>query len=220
MRIVCISDTHAKHRQLAIPDGDVLVHAGDLTRRGEHSDVRDVDDWLGTLPHRHKVVIAGNHDFCFERTPSSRGWIRHATYLQDEAVEIEGVKFYGSPWQPRFFDWAFNLDRGLPLRRVWNKIPADVDVLITHGPPFGILDLTAGGEQVGCEELRAAVERLRPRLHIFGHIHEAAGTLERDGTTFVNACSCDLRYRASQTPIVIDLPTVGTRPDPTSAPQD
>jgi Icc-related predicted phosphoesterase len=205
MRIVCISDTHERHREIAVPDGDVLVHAGDLTRRGDRAAVLDFDAWLGDLPHRHKVVIAGNHDFCFERSSAARGWFRHATYLQDEGVTIEGVRFWGSPWQPRFFDWAFNLDRGAPLRAVWARIPVGVHVLITHGPPFGVLDRTARGEAVGCEELLAAVARVRPRLHVFGHIHEAAGRVERDGTTFVNACSCDLGYRASQPAIVVDL---------------
>jgi len=205
LRIVCISDTHARHRQLVVPDGDVLVHGGDLTRRGSREDVRDFDDWLGTLPHPHKVVIAGNHDFCFERHDWARAWITNATYLQDELIEIAGLRFYGSPWQPRFFDWAFNLDRGLPLRRVWAKIPTDVDVLITHGPPMGILDRTARGEHVGCEELLAAVARVRPRLHVFGHIHESAGRIDRDGTIFVNASSCDLHYHASQSPIVVEL---------------
>lgn len=205
MRIVCISDTHARHRQLSIPEGDLLIHAGDLTRRGSREDVRDFDDWLGSLAHPHKVVIAGNHDFCFEKDPAARQWITHATYLQDEAIEIGGLRLYGSPWQPRFFDWAFNLDRGEPLREVWSRIPAETDVLITHGPPFGVLDRTSRGLRVGCEELFAAVQRIRPRLHVFGHIHEGAGRVDRDGTTFVNASSCDLRYAPSQAPIVVDL---------------
>jgi len=90
-------------------------------------------------------------------------------------VIIEGVKFYGSPWQPRFFDWAFNLDRGEEIKKKWDLIPMDTDVLITHGPPYGILDLTHEGEKVGCEELMKAVLRVQPKIHIFGHIHEAYG---------------------------------------------
>ncbi len=205
MRIVCISDTHDKHAALDIPDGDVLVHAGDITGRGRREQIVAFDAWLGGLPHRHKVVIAGNHDFGLERDPSNRAWFAHATYLLDEEVTLDGVRFYGSPWQPRFFDWAFNLDRGAPLREVWAKIPVGVDVLITHGPPYGILDRTARGEAVGCEELRAAVARVRPRLHVFGHIHEAYGQLELDGTRFVNASACDLSYAPVQPPIVVDL---------------
>jgi hypothetical protein len=151
------------------------------------------------------VVIAGNHDFAFERTPEARTWISRATYLQDEEVTVAGLRIWGSPWQPRFFDWAFNLDRGEPLRQVWSQIPAGIDVLVTHGPPRGILDRTARGEPVGCDDLLAAVGRVRPRLHVFGHIHEAYGKVARDGVTFVNASSCDLGYAPVQAPIVVDL---------------
>jgi predicted phosphodiesterase len=205
VRIVCISDTHAQHRNLVVPDGDVLVHAGDFTRSGSEKDVRDFDAWLGALPHRHKVIIAGNHDFCFEYDPAARGWISNAHYLQDEGLTLDGVRFWGSPWQPRFFDWAFNLDRGAPLRRVWALIPSDTDVLITHGPPFGILDTTSRGEPVGCEELLGAVRRVRPRLHVFGHIHEDHGEQTLGPTHFVNASCCNLRYRAEQPAIVVEL---------------
>lgn len=173
MRIVCISDTHGKHRTMTIPDGDVLVHAGDLTPRGHEKDIKDVNDWLGTLPHKHKIMIAGNHDFEFEKNPiNARSWITNAHYLCDESLIIDGVKFYGSPWQPRYFDWAFNVDRGEPLKVIWDKIPMDTDVLITHGPPHGILDMTFEKIMAGCEELLLAVQRIKPKIHIFGHIHE------------------------------------------------
>ena len=205
MRVVCISDTHTAHRDLVVPPGDLLVCAGDFTRRGDEADVRAFDAWLGELPHPHKVVIAGNHDFAFERDPAARTWLRHATYLQDSGLTVDGLKIWGSPWQPRFFDWAFNLDRGEPLRAVWDLIPPDTHVLITHGPPFGILDTTSRGQRVGCEALAEAVARIHPRLHVFGHIHEAYGTVTQDGTVFVNASSCDLRYRARNAPIVVDL---------------
>lgn len=205
MRIVCISDTHSRHGDVVVPDGDLLLHAGDMSRRGQEVDIRSFDAWLGSLPHRHKVVIAGNHDFNFERSPASRAWISNATYLQDTRVRIEGLSIYGSPWQPRFYDWAFNLDRGPAIREMWDRIPVGTDVLITHGPPMGILDRTARGERVGCEELREAVRRIKPRVHVFGHIHEDHGVHVEDGTTFVNASTCNLDYRPVQAPIVIDL---------------
>ena len=206
MRVVCLSDTHHQHARLVVPEGDVLVCAGDFTRRGDRADVEAFDAWLGTLPHRHKIVIAGNHDFAFEREPAAaRSWIRHATYLEDSGCEVEGLRVWGSPWQPRFFDWAFNLDRGAPLRAKWELVPADTDLLVTHGPPFGILDRTHDGRRVGCEELALAVARIRPKLHVFGHIHEDPGVVERDGTVYVNASSCDVRYRPVQPPIVVDL---------------
>lgn len=204
MRIVCVSDTHTLHDRLVIPDGDVLVHAGDLTRKGAERDVRAFDAWLAGLPHRHKVVIAGNHDFCFQDRPEAATWITAAHYLQDRGVTLDGVRFWGSPWQPWFYDWAFNLPRGAAIREKWDLIPPGTDVLITHGPPAGILDRCADGAEVGCADLLDAVRRLRPRLHVFGHIHEAWGRVDA-GTVFVNASNCDLSYRPSQAPIVVDL---------------
>ena len=207
MRIVCVSDTHMLHGSVVVPDGDVLVHAGDMTRKGKVADIEAVNAWLGTLPHRHKVVIAGNHDFGFEKTPAA-AWaaITHAHYLQDSAVVLDGVRFYGSPWTPRFYDWAFNADRGDELARIWARVPPRVDVLVTHGPPKGILDRTFAGLSVGCEALRDALRStLRPRLHVFGHIHESYGRVESDGTTYVNASTCNLLYRAVNPPVVVDL---------------
>ena len=206
MRIVAISDTHFMHESIAIPPGDVLVHGGDALGHGTLDELERLDRFLGTLPHRHKVLIAGNHDWCFERTPEeARTRVTNAHYLEDEAVEIEGFLFYGSPWQPWFYDWAFNLERGEPLRDKWSLIPEGIDVLLTHGPPAGICDRTVRGEDVGCEELDARVSAVRPKLHVFGHIHEAYGSLRRDGTLFVNACSCSVRYEPTQPPVVIEL---------------
>lgn len=206
MRVVCISDTHNQHEGIpAIPEGDLLIHAGDATGRGRPEAIRAFDAWLGTLPHRHKVVVAGNHDFAFERHEEARSWIRHATYLQDEGVEIEGHLVWGSPWQPRFMDWAFNLDRGAPLREKWDLIPKKVDILVTHGPPMGILDRLWDGKRVGCADLTEAVAKLRPRLHVFGHIHESYGVEEHHGTRFVNACTCTREHRPINPPVVVDL---------------
>jgi Icc-related predicted phosphoesterase len=205
MRIVCVSDTHSRHDAIRVPDGDLLIHAGDGTKRGTRDQVESLDRWLGSLPHRHKVLIAGNHDFAFERDATARTWIRHATYLQDEEVVVEGLRIWGSPWQPRFFDWAFNRDRGRDIASVWKLIPNGTDILVTHGPPLGILDMTEADEAVGCEDLLEHVRRVRPKLHVFGHIHEAYGRTEQDGTIFVNAASCDLAYRPVNAPVVVDL---------------
>ncbi|MFY9341358.1 MAG: metallophosphatase domain-containing protein [Planctomycetota bacterium] len=206
MRIVCLSDTHDLHDQLTVPDGDLLIHAGDATMRGTLPQIANFDRWLARLPHRHKVVIAGNHDWLFERDPAlARSLIGHAVYLQDQEATIGGLRIWGSPWQPWFYDWAFNLPRGPQLAAKWQLCPASVDVLITHGPPAGILDRTEGGDDVGCEDLLRELLRIRPRLHVFGHIHEGYGTVERDGTRFVNASNCTARYRPLQPPIVVDL---------------
>lgn len=206
IRIVAISDTHSRHHRLSLPDGDILIHAGDATMVGDLREVIEFNRWLGTLPHPVKLFCAGNHDLLFETDPSfARSLITNATYLQDELVEVMGLRIYAAPWQPRFCDWAFNVDRGAALRAKWDLIPSLLDVLITHGPPMGILDLNPLGEHVGCEELRAAIERVQPRVHISGHIHQGYGTLDYAGIKFVNACVCDEQYRPVNPPIVIEL---------------
>ncbi len=206
MRIVAISDTHGLHDRLDIPDGDVLVHAGDFSNLGKRVEVEAFSRFLGTQPHRHKVVIPGNHDLTFESHPEqARAWLRGCTLLQDSAVTIEGVRLWGSPWQPWFLDWAFNLRSAEALREKWLLIPPDTDVLVTHGPPRGILDRTVSGDDAGCAELRARVEVVAPKVHIFGHIHEGAGEVELGGVRYVNACSTDVRCWAVNQPIVIDL---------------
>lgn len=201
--IVAISDTHGMHRHLTIPDGDVLVHAGDLTRSGKLSEAAEFNSFLGELPHKTKIVIAGNHDWCFEREPmKARELLTNCVYLQDEFVIVDGVKYWGSPWQPEFCDWAFNLPRGEALKKKWDKIPNDTDVLITHGPPLGYQDITQEGDYVGCNDLHDAVMRVQPVHHIFGHVHEAYGCAHYDEMTFSNASSCDLQYRPVNKPIV------------------
>jgi predicted phosphohydrolase len=143
---------------------------------------------VGNLPHRHKIVICGNHDFCFqEQAAEARARITQAVYLEDTGCEIAGLTFYGSPWQPWFGGWAFNLPRGEALAQVWAKIPERLDVLITHGPPEGILDRTHRGQAAGCCDLLSRVQKVKPRLHVFGHIHEAAGRIDTEDTIFVNA---------------------------------
>jgi Icc-related predicted phosphoesterase len=187
LTLVAMADTHSYHGRLTVPEGDILIHAGDLTRRGSLEELAEVNRFLASLPHRHKLVVAGNHDWCFqEREAEARAVLTAATYLQDEAVVIEGVKFYGSPWQPWFLDWAFNLSRGPELALRWAQIPEDTDVLITHGPPLGFGDRVEEGERVGCEDLLRRVRQVRPKLHLYGHIHEDGGIWTEGGTTFAN----------------------------------
>jgi len=207
MRLVLISDTHDLHAQVRVPDGDILIHAGDLSMMGHLPDVSDFDAWLAGLPHRHKIVIAGNHDFCFERQAAeAEARLTHAHYLRDSGLTLEGIRFYGSPWQPWFFDWAFNLQRGPEIRAKWDLIPDGIDVLITHGPPAGHGDLTTLGDRAGCVDLLDALRRVKPRLHVFGHIHEGYGQT-REGETFcINASTCDVKYAAVNAPIVLDWP--------------
>lgn len=207
MKVVCISDTHNKHGYISVPDGDVLIHAGDMTGRGRLEELIGFVSWMKAQPHEHKILIAGNHDFIFENQPVVAQIMvgTSITYLQDSEVVIGGVKFYGSPWQPWFFDWAFNLPRGEHLREKWDLIPEDTDVLITHGPPMGILDLTTGGECVGCAELLVAVKRVKPKFHVFGHIHESYGEHTIHDTHFINASTCTRQYNPTNPPICFDI---------------
>jgi Icc-related predicted phosphoesterase len=205
LKIIAISDTHGKHWSITIPPGDVLVHAGDITRRGSIDEVNNFNEYLGTLPHAYKIIIAGNHDFCFERNrEESESKLTNCIYLQDQGVVIEGVKFYGSPWQPWFYNWAFNLKRGNELKLKWSKIPLDTKVLITHGPPFGHRDMTLRRSSEGCEDLLRAVNRIKPKVHIFGHIHEDSGLSSNENTVFINASICDSSYTPINPPIVYE----------------
>lgn len=205
IKIVCWSDTHTRHAEVSVPPGDILVYAGDMTDMGELESLKSFSNFLGTLPHPHKIVIAGNHDFCFQKKPEvSRILLTNCIYLEDKAVTIEGIRFYGSPWQPWFCDWAFNLPRGPLIRAIWDRIPENTDILLTHGPPYGHGDTTCVGEKVGCMDLLHAVERIKPKYHIFGHIHEAPGVSSNGVTTFVNASTCNFKYEPVHPPIVLE----------------
>lgn len=206
MRVVCLSDTHNTQGNFDVPDGDLLVHAGDFSMMGREHEIRDFDAWLGTLPHRRKIVVAGNHDWMFQTDPPrALSMITNATYLEDSEATVEGLHVWGSPWQPWFFDWAFNLQRGREIAAKWALIPAGVDILITHGPPADILDTVPRGEHVGCADLKRELARVKPRLHVFGHIHDAYGTHRADGTIYVNASICDEAYEPTNKAVVIDL---------------
>lgn len=206
LRVVAISDTHGRHRKLDVPEGDLLVHAGDMGAGRDWAELEDFNHWLGLLPHRHKVLVAGNHDFWFERFPEqAQSTITNATYLQDQSFEVEGFKIYGSPWQPKFGGWAFNLPRGETLAKVWAQIPEDVDLLVTHGPPHGILDRSVHGHLCGCESLATRLTQIQPQRHVFGHIHEAYGEILRGSTYHVNASVVDIQYRLANAPVVFDL---------------
>ena len=189
MKIICISDTHNQHENLSVPNGDMLIHAGDITSTGERQDLVKFNDWLGRLPHKYKIVIAGNHDFYAENHPEeTRQILSNAIYLNDSGVLIEGLNIWGSPISPTFHHWAFMKNRGEDIRKHWEMIPENTDILITHCPPFGILDQTDSGKNEGCEDLLAFIEtKTKPRLHVFGHIHEAYGQIQIADIQYVNA---------------------------------
>ncbi|XP_067946431.1 metallophosphoesterase MPPED2-like [Watersipora subatra] len=238
VRIVCISDTHSRTNRLDVPAGDVLIHAGDFTFHGGMGEVQAFANFLATQPHKHKVVIAGNHElsfgycdgFCdirtFKRLLGSTGVdsmkqkmqelnINHprellpkdVVYLNNSAATVCGLKMWGSPWSPYFHGWAYNAQRGKEILKIWDGIPSNTDVVITHTPPVGVGDQISSGDRVGCVELYTTLkERVRPQLHVFGHIHEGYG-LYTDGTTlYANASTCNINYKPINNPICIDLP--------------
>lgn len=223
IKIVTISDTHEAHNDLDIPkSGDIIIHSGDITYRGDKESVEDFLQWYSSLEYEMKILIAGNHDWGFEKYPiifEDMCKQYGITLLNDSEVIFKGIKIWGSPVQPEFCDWAFNRARtkedssdfsiknkGLYEKKYpfigthWDKIPNDVDILVTHGPPFGILDSTYYGKtNVGCGLLLEKIEKVKPVLHIFGHIHENRGVYvdKRFDTpiTYVNSSSLDLRYK-------------------------
>ena len=215
MRLILISDTHGLHYKMRhpIPEGDVLIHAGDFTDVGNLVDVRKFDAWVGSLGFKHVITIAGNHERKWDSPEASLGAVfQNVHYLQDSSINIDGINFYGSPWTPTFgYGWAFNADRGNAIQKYWNMIPEAgcVDVLITHGPPLGICDKTDGRygppEHVGCWDLRNAVEDSVPKVHVFGHIHNGYGQKQIGQTLYVNAAVCDEDYKPVNAPIVVDI---------------
>ncbi len=189
MKITVLSDTHTRHDQVRIPPGDILIFAGDMNNCRDEQDVADFNTFLASLPHRHKVVIGGNHDHQLAENPQvAKALLPDAIYLQDEQVVIGGLTIYGAPWQPVFNDRAcdaFALPRGRLLEEKWAMIPSGVDILVTHSPPAGILDQD-GPVAHGCCDLAAAVRVTRPRYHVFGHIHGNHGVVKNGTTTYIN----------------------------------
>ncbi len=201
-RIVCVSDTHSFHDELVVPDGDVFVHAGDMCRGGELPELAVAAGWIRRLPHAHKVVIAGNHDWAFALQPElARELFAGITYLQDASATVAGLSFWGSPWQPEYNDWAFNLPRGAALAEKWALVPTGLDVLVTHGPPAGFGDRSSSAGRNGCEDLLARVRVAKPRLHLFGHIHDDGGAWLDQDTWYVNVTTWECERAAT----VIDV---------------
>lgn len=206
MRITFISDTHGQHEALQLPPADMLVHAGDFTGKGQQAEVESFLEWLGAQPHTHKVFIAGNHDFLAERDPQLFQSLLPpgVTYLNDSGLTLEGIRIWGSPIQPWFYDWAFNRRRGPDIARHWALIPDDTELLITHGPAWGILDQLRHGESVGCQDLLQRIQQVKPRIHVSGHIHEAYGAQQVGGVHYINASVLDERYQLVNPPITLD----------------
>lgn len=208
MKFVAISDTHCRHRNIKLPKGDVIVHAGDISYRGDQREIYDFLNWFGNLPFKHKIFIAGNHDFFFEKEKETaiRSLIpAGVNYLKDEEVIVNGIKIWGSPFTPQLYRWAFNKKRGDSLARHWNTIPSDTDILLTHGPVYGVLDLIVNENHAGDKDLLRRVLEIKPKVHICGHIHESYGMVKRNGIKFINACLLNEAYELVHPPLTFEL---------------
>lgn len=208
MNIACISDSHGKHDQIKhLPKADVIVHTGDLSGHGKQWEIQLFMDWFSSLDYKYKIFIAGNHDwFCCDYAKTFKNLVPdNVIYLDNTSYSIEGYMFYGTPWQPVFFNWAFNLEEP-ELQKEWDKIPLNTDVLLTHCPPHGVLDLALDGRNCGSPSLLTKVLEVNPLAHIFGHIHEANGVINLyDNVTFVNGSVLNRRYIMQNDPIVINI---------------
>lgn len=199
VKICAVADSHVCLQNLnpaQIEPVDILTVSGDLTLRGNLKELSLFRQWVSKQPAKYKVVIAGNHDFCLEDT-NSRAEAETVLggdgiiYLRDSLAEIMGLKIWGTPWQPWFHNWAFNLNRGEDIRRKWDLIPEGLDLLLTHGPPFGFGDRTLRGERVGCEDLLSAIKQVEPKVTCFGHIHEDVGEWQIEDLKLIN---CSIGY--------------------------
>ncbi len=209
-------------------DLDILIFSGDCSSRGYKHEIKEFTKWFSNQPATHKIMIAGNHDFILEeidkfdenkphnpklRPPKLSELIpENITYLNDSGIELYGLNIWGSPIQPAFYSWAFNRKRGEYIKKHWDLIPNDTDILITHGPPRGMLDRISPkferhneDPNVGCDDLLEAIQRVKPKISVFGHIHEGYGQKEKDGTTFINASSLNDNYRPMNPPIILEI---------------
>jgi hypothetical protein len=229
-RIVCISDTHGKHRDISLPGGDILIHGGDFSKSGEVGSIQDLSSYFRDSGFEEVICIAGNHDMTLHPEYYQNNWgrfhhekfdcdlaqesLKHCIYLKDSSYTTKKeIEVFGSPWSPEFFDWAFNLPRGASIREVWDKIPSSTDVLITHGPPLGRGDVYGDNGRAGCHDLLVAVQEIiRPRVHIFGHIHEGAGITFDGQVLYINASNLNVIYQAVNHPIVVDIPHDSSKP--------
>lgn len=214
-KITVISDTHGKHKQITkdLPGGDILIHAGDISSRGYEHEIQQYCKWFNDInDYDNKVFIAGNHDWGFQnnvgRVQEIVNSYKTIDYLQDSHLQtgpdIDNlVKIYGSPWQPEFYNWAFNLSRnGTELLEKWNNIPDDTDILITHGPAWGYVDQVIGrSEHLGCELLTQRIKTIKPKIHICGHIHSGHGYKFDGDTHFINASVLDEDYIYTYKPL-------------------
>lgn len=208
-RVVMLSDIHDRYDKLfSVPEGDILLIAGDLTFRGDQEELERCNEWLDQQESfKHKIVIPGNHDLTFEtkwdwackQLPAADAILNQNLYIAD------GLSIWGEPRQPWFYDWAYNVSRDRMKKDVWDQVPSNIDILLTHGPPWGVGDQSSRGKHVGCKAQREWILQHQPRLVVCGHIHEGYGIYLLGNTVVVNASTCNSKYQAVNPPIVLDL---------------
>jgi Icc-related predicted phosphoesterase len=205
MKIVCISDTHNHHQVLdgIIPDGDILIHGGDIAIHGSVLEIQQFIDWFSQLPHKYKIFVGGNHDGALEHSKHLINIPTNVIYLENELAEIEGFKIWGSPVSPPFRSFGFMWD-DLKRQSLYANTPK-CDILINHSPALGSLDKIIEERHVGCEFLKEAIERIKPKLVISGHIHEGYGKIEQNGIIYVNASIMTRYYKPLNQPICVEL---------------
>ena len=218
MIITVISDTHGKHNEITqdLPGGDLLLHAGDISSMGYQHEVQQFCKWFNNVEnYTHKIFIAGNHDWGFQNNVEKIMEIvnsyKTVTYIQDETISVgddkKMVNVYGSPWQPEFYNWAFNLPKnGVELAAKWDAIPDNTDILITHGPAFGVLDTVAGKmwDNLGCQLLTDKIKTIKPKIHLCGHIHSGYGYFFDGDTHFLNASVLNEAYQYTNKPLTFE----------------
>ena len=218
MIITLISDTHGKHNQITqdLPGGNLIIHAGDISSMGHQHEVQQFCKWFNNVDnYDHKIFIAGNHDWGFQNNAEKIMEIvnsyKTVDYIQDETIQVNNddkmVNIYGSPWQPEFYNWAFNLPKnGTEIAAKWAAIPDNTEILITHGPAFGVLDTVSGKmwDNLGCQLLTNKIKTIKPKIHVCGHIHSGYGYYFDGDTHFINASVLNEEYQYANKPITID----------------
>lgn len=216
MRLVICSDTHGFHDKLNVPDGDIFIHCGDSTINGERYEIERFLNWIVSLPHKYKIFINGNHELDVYKKNNMKSLVKDKNvygdlyYLENSGVTINNINFWGSPNTPEFFYWAYMYERK-DAKKVWENIPNNTDVLITHGPAYGYLDKVIPinrypNTNSGCKELLIKIQEIKPSISAFGHIHSEYGIRNSTfNTLFINASICDDNYNIKNKPIVIDI---------------
>jgi Icc-related predicted phosphoesterase len=208
LKFLAISDTHGRHHSIRLPKADVLLHAGDISYHGKKEEVIDFLQWFARQKFEYKIFIAGNHDFYLEHAKQEdllKLIPEGVTYLKDSGINIGEIKVWGSPVTPWFYNWAFNRHRGEAIRKHWDQIPPGTDLLMTHGPVYGFLDMVINEQHVGCQDLLRTVLTIQPKVHLCGHIHESYGSIKRSGIRFINASVVNEQYELANKPVMFEL---------------